>query len=234
MIATQTERYGTYLDVTALSRETMMSHDCTMDLSRVAVLDACSFSCNGYWYTGVVSKVTPQCRALTIDVSDIASPTGHSYWTFTGDDLKYVWNVVHYRLPTPGPPVTAFTPEEVEAAKTHGADAYCSQAMVCDEEREREDMAEWKRITGPMLEWCTESDQEGYFGEESRRGVEAQRANYLAKRRALPMPLPDEHPSDYAGRCGFFPWREVETDYGKWCARVAAEMRAVERGEPVT
>jgi hypothetical protein len=143
----------------------------------------------------------------------------------------YSWHSVRTWLRHIEPQSSAFAPSEVEAIVTWGSDAYCSQAMVCDEARERAEEDERKRVYGPTIGYRLDSDWQGENEEGIRRRNEEWDARKRAWRQGFSKPLPFETPGDYALRHGI---AHVYGERDDFFERVRLEMAAVERGEPVT
>lgn len=140
--------------------------------------------------------------------------------------LNRIFGDAFRRPPAPKP---VFTPEEVEAAKIHGADCYASQAMVCDEERARVDRESRAWWSG----YKTEGDIRGASVEWTLWSSRKRREENAAWCRTLTRPLDHEMPGDYAMR------HDIPWDRNLWPAReeffeaVRAEMAAVAAREPV-
>lgn len=121
----------------------------------------------------------PMIEEYGLDVGDSVAWGGH-FFTVTdvcaygvlvtgGDGLDYI-----HRSQFNGgravkvPPKTAFTPTEVEAAKTHGSALYEQAALDCDQAREllaveeaKAEMEAWRLNNAEWLDWLRDSDHDG-------------------------------------------------------------------------
>lgn len=109
--------------------------------------------------------------------------------------------------------IEAFTPTEVEAAKTHGSAAYACMAADIAQAREllaveeaKAEMEAWRLRNGEWLEYVTDSDGAGEQEQLNRDALEAERVRHEAWLRGLEPPKPGETLGDFAQRAGIDSW----------------------------